>query len=113
MLRRKLGRDYAVVVGGKLEGSETLEECALREMQEETGLVGPIVRRLPDIEDFWRTAFLVSTQGEPCLGGPEARRSNPWNQYRPAWVPLDELDSVGLQPPEAVDTIRRAWQEDA
>ena len=43
ILTRKKGKEIYKLPGGKLEEDESLEECAVREFEEETGLVGKII----------------------------------------------------------------------
>ena len=56
------GRDFYNLPGGGLEEGETPEEAALRELQEETGVTGRILRPLtieykPDLESRIFTAY--------------------------------------------------------
>ena len=82
---------------GHLEGDETPEEAAVREIQEETGIRGRVVRDLGSI-DYWFTAegrrihktvhhyLLEATGGELTVeGDPDAEAVDV------AWVPVTEL----------------------
>lgn len=82
---------------GHLEGSETPEEAAVREIAEETGIVGRLVRPLGTI-DYWFTAegrrihktvhhFLLEATGGSLTveGDPDAEA------VEAAWVPVPEL----------------------
>ncbi|SDR99306.1 NUDIX domain-containing protein [Microlunatus soli] len=85
------GRHYSVLPGGGVEDGESCEHAAVRELAEETSLVGTIVRRLATINDGGRDAtyFLVSIPDpsvQPRLGGPEATRQSSTNRYRPTWI---------------------------
>lgn len=84
---------------GHLEGSETPQEAAVREIEEETGIRGRIVGELGTI-DYWFAAdgrrihktvhhyLLEATGGELTVeGDPDAEAVDV------AWVPLEDLGS--------------------
>jgi 8-oxo-dGTP pyrophosphatase MutT (NUDIX family) len=84
---------------GHLEGSETPQEAAVREIEEETGIRGRIVGDLGTI-DYWFAAdgrrihktvhhyLLEATGGELSVeGDPDAEAVDV------AWVPLEDLGS--------------------
>lgn len=102
--RYKAGRRYCVLPGGGVEPDEQSDAAALRELEEETGLVGRISRKLWTLQHTDRTAhyYLVTadTTGTMRLGGPELVSMSSDNTYEPAWIPLSELDSMNLQPVE-------------
>jgi ADP-ribose pyrophosphatase YjhB (NUDIX family) len=81
---------------GHIEAGETAEEAAVREVQEETGIIGRVVAPLGTI-DFWFVAedrrvhktvhhFLLR-----ALGGELSDSDVEVSEV--AWVPLDELES--------------------
>jgi 8-oxo-dGTP pyrophosphatase MutT (NUDIX family) len=81
---------------GKLQPGETEEEAAVREVEEETGIIGQVVAPLGTI-DFWFVAedrrvhktvhhFLLR-----ALGGELSDSDVEVSEV--AWVPLDELES--------------------
>ena len=81
---------------GHIEAGETAEEAAVREVEEETGIIGRVVAPLGTI-DFWFVAedrrvhktvhhFLLR-----ALGGELSDRDVEVAEV--AWVPLDELES--------------------
>ncbi len=65
------GRSYWVIPGGRIEGSESAEECVIREMKEETNLLVKIERlvigepALPDGIYKWTKSFICT----PISGG--------------------------------------------
>jgi 8-oxo-dGTP pyrophosphatase MutT (NUDIX family) len=82
---------------GHLEGEETPEQAAVREIAEETGIEGEVVRSLGAI-DYWFSVegrrvhktvhhyLLTATGGSLTVeGDPDAEAVDA------AWVPLDEL----------------------
>jgi predicted acetyltransferase/ADP-ribose pyrophosphatase YjhB (NUDIX family) len=94
------GREYAVLPGGGVDPGETPEEAAVRELAEECSMSGRAVRRLFDGDHGGRPAsyVLVEAEGEPVLGGEEARAASPDDSYRPLWATEPELALLGLLP---------------
>lgn len=107
--RHKNGREYAVLPGGGVEEGESAQEACLRELQEETGLTGCEARPLSIDTDPSVRYFAVTAEDGPLrLGGPEAERSSARNVYTPRWVPITELEQMGLVPAEAVRAVHLA-----
>lgn len=98
---RKGSRQYWVLPGGRLEYGETFQECAVRELKEETGLDIKVGRMIymseaiaPDrsrhIVNIYLTAEVaggtLQLGSEPVLAGVD-------------YVPLEELEDSTLYPP--------------
>ena len=99
--RQREGRTYAVLPGGGLEPGETAPEAVLRELFEETGLVGHVGQVLWIRHDDGRRAtyfWVDAADGSPVLGGPELQRSSAANRYTLGWAGVDSLAGIGLQP---------------
>jgi 8-oxo-dGTP diphosphatase len=75
---------------GKLEPGETFEQAALREVEEETGLRGRLVRELPSVE--------YEVRGRPKVV-----------RY---WL-MDVVSDAGFEPNEEVDELRWLSPRDA
>lgn len=109
LLRRsKYGRLYYVVPGGGVENGETIEEAAIREIHEETGLQIGLHYKFWEYNNAGHLEhYFLATHfaGEPCLGGPEAERQSSQNIYRLEWVPLSKLDNIPLLPKPLIEQI--------
>jgi 8-oxo-dGTP diphosphatase len=101
MHRQKPGRDYYILPGGGVELDETFEEACIREVKEETGLQVISLRRVHRYitQEKEENYYLVDVSpGEPVLGGAEARRQSPENQYSFEWVDSARLETTNLLP---------------
>lgn len=82
---------------GHLEGDETAAEAAVREIAEETGIVGMVLRHLATI-DYWFAGFdrrvhkVVHHYLLSSLGGHLTIENDPDHEAQAvAWVPLEDL----------------------
>lgn len=106
--RRKYGLFYYLVPGGGVEEGETVEEAAVREAREETGLEVTLAGKVGELhqgEQLEHYYLAGDFAGELHLGGPEAARQSRHNVYRLEWVPLSRLDAIPLRPRPLVETI--------
>lgn len=111
MHRQRDGRTYCVLPGGGIEEGEVAQDACLRELQEETGLTGTLGALLstPWESEAPALYFSVCTeQAQPVLGGPEKSRGTEEDSYQPAWVPLDQVDSLDLVPAVARAAVQLA-----
>lgn len=98
---RKGLREYWVLPGGRLEYGETFEECACREMLEETGLEVAVDNYVylseaiaPDRSRHIVNVYLTAhvTGGTLCLGDEPVLAAV-------EYIPLSELSNITLFPP--------------
>ncbi|MDQ3099558.1 MAG: NUDIX domain-containing protein [bacterium] len=100
---KKRELEYYVLPGGSLEANETLEQCVLREIKEETTVIASVEKLLYvyDIkDDLKKYLFLCKyISGEPRIGEGNEREElkNDKNlEYIPSWYPLDSLKNLHL-----------------
>jgi 8-oxo-dGTP diphosphatase len=115
---KKPDRDaYWVLPGGRLEPGETIPECAVRELAEETGLTGRFSGVLY-VGEFLREGrhtidvvarVTLEGDGEAVLGSdPEVAPDAEPTLRDVRWVSVDELRGIELLP----DSVKRRLLDD-
>lgn len=89
---------------GKLDDGEQPQHAVLRELHEETGLAGTVVRYAGEqtFRSVWRgrlvenqqSNFLVGLNGVGGEEFPQVRTPDPKQGWE--WLPVDKIDSFGL-----------------
>lgn len=95
--RNRAGRLEWCLPKGHLEGVETPEEAAVREIHEETGILGRVLKHLATI-DYWfagtdrRVHKVVHHYLLEAVGGELTTENDPDQEAEDvAWVPLDSV----------------------
>ena len=89
-------RVFYSIPGGGIEDGETPEQAAIRELKEECGLDGTIVRKLTELYNNDRTEHVfevkVSDDQEPITGyDPEEAENEDPPLKEVLWLALDEI----------------------
>lgn len=112
--RNRAGRLEWCLPKGHLEGAETAPEAAVREIFEETGIHGRVLRHLATI-DYWfagtdrRVHKVVHHYLLEALGGTLSIENDPDHEaVDVAWVPMDEVTSRLAYPNER-RVVSTAW----
>ena len=112
MHRKKKGNEYFVFLGGGVEDGETVEQAAIRELEEESTIEAKISKLLyrhiydNNTEQFFYLCDYI--KGEPKLSedSDEYRKMSEGREfYEPLWVKKDELKNLLIYPLEIRDLL--------
>lgn len=99
------GQSHTFLPGGHHEVDEGMEACLCRELREELGVHASVGRYLGAVEHGWTRDGKMQYELNHCFSvdvpslSPE-KRPHPMEEYLTfAWVPIDALEDVALQPP--------------
>ena len=103
---------YYAIPGGHVEGNETSEETAIREIKEELNLDIEIVSYLGKLvvgnkQDDYYHAKIVG--GKLQFGGEELDRNCEENYYEVRMLPIEDVDNSDIR---ALDLIKKAINSD-
>lgn len=109
MWRKEHGKEYYTLPGGGVEANETAEEATLREIAEETSLKIKIdhilyIHHYENLQNQYYF-FCEYIEGEPKLDINSPEYLNDKGEYKPMWIPIDELRTTLLYPIEIRDWI--------
>ena len=105
MFRRKNGKEYYVLPGGKVEDNETLEETVKRELKEEFSVDIKVMNYLgsnefeASINHFFYCEII---NGTPILGGEELEKNNENNYYEIRKININDIDKYNIYAKEMI-----------
>ncbi len=113
MKRFKIDREYYTLLGGTVERTETPQQAALREVEEESTVVvnNPrliFIEEAPQPFGMQYVHLCDYVSGEPVLpdNSEEAFWTTPGkNTYEPMWLPISDLDKVPFVSPLLKEAI--------
>jgi 8-oxo-dGTP diphosphatase len=98
-----------VLPGGAVEFGETLKAAAVRETQEETGLLIECGERLEVyevIEPDWHSVAVIFN-GQIIGGSLKAELHPMYGKKEPQWFTVEELQSIRYHPQSVIDNLFR------
>ena len=112
--RTRKDHHFYCIPGGHVEVGESVEECARREIKEETGIDAVIDSLFIEIHNQGRTEtyFLTASwSGIPTLGGEELERNNPEDHFILEWIPYTQLATINLLPTPVQEKLIKHFVE--
>ena len=97
LLTYEVNTDQWFIPGGGVEGNESLEECCVRELAEETGYIVKINQRFLTINEYYEEWHFISHYYVcECIG--ETERNLTERELKvglePRWIPLEEAIDI-------------------
>ncbi|PAD38372.1 NUDIX domain-containing protein [Terribacillus sp. 7520-G] len=108
LLAKADGWQNSFLPGGHVEIGEGAESALLRELQEELGVKGKVVRFLGDFEHSWQheatTHFELTHVFEAVIDDMQIESQEPHLRF--FWAKPEEFDQLDLQPYPLIEVLR-------
>ena len=98
LIKQFAHKDSWGIPKGHMDRGESLEQCALREVKQETGVSIALGERLPDCGTFFKNEdkTVVSYLATP-VGSHDPKHDDPDSEVADArWIPIDQLPKIHL-----------------
>ena len=97
LLSHELNTDIYMSPGGGLENNETLEECVVRELQEETGFLVKPVKAFVKVKEYayevlWENNYFICEIVGEC--DRHLTESEEYNKVSAKWVDIDKAIEI-------------------
>jgi len=114
--RHRAGKHYFAFPGGGVDEGETPEQAAIREAEEELGILVEIKQKVAEVVFNGNTQYYFLAEklsGEFGSGtGEEFDEYNPaYGTFLPRWLPLVDISNYNVLPRELADLVVRSVKE--
>jgi 8-oxo-dGTP diphosphatase len=114
--RHRAGKHYFAFPGGGVDEGETPEQAAIREAEEELGILVEIKQKVAEVVFNGNTQYYFLAEklsGEFGSGtGEEFDEYNPaYGTFLPRWIPLVDISTHNVLPRELADLVVRSVKE--
>ncbi len=114
--RHRNGLHYFMFPGGGIDEGETPEQTAVREAEEELGIIVEIKQKIAEVffnESIQHYYLVHKISGEFGTGtGEEYGEYNPkYGTYLPLWMPLNDVMNNNVLPHELAELVVRSSRE--
>lgn len=97
LVSHEINSDYYLIPGGGLEKGETLEECCIREVREETGYIVKPTRHFLTLNEYYENCRYVGYYYICEVTGKGEQELTPWEKERgltAEWMPFEEYYEI-------------------
>ncbi len=114
--RHRNGLHYFIFPGGGIDEGESPEQAAVREAEEELGIIVEVKQKIAELfvnENTQHYFLAEKVSGEFGTGaGEEYGEYNPaYGTYLPLWMPMDDVVNNNVLPHELADLVVRCARE--
>ena len=114
--RQRAGLHYFVIPGGGIDESETPEQTAVREAEEELGIIVELKQKVAEVfisenTQYYFLAGRVSGEFGTGTGEEYGEYKPEHGTYLPTWMPINDVASNNVVPRQLADLVVRCSRE--